>query len=91
MRRVVLLRLPRALDALTTSPGLIAAHADPDVVVFAGGRIKHMTLAMNDVLRRYFASLDVSHARQKSRVLIARAPHDGRDPQAAQPATRHPD
>lgn len=79
---VVLLRLPRALDALDDIAGLVAAHAHPDVVVFAGGRIKHMTPAMNEVLRRSFGTVDVSHARQKSRVLIARAPHDGRDPQA---------
>ncbi len=85
--RVVLLRLPRALDALDDIAGLIAAHADPDVVVFAGGRIKHMALAMNDVLGRSFETLDVSHARQKSRVLIARAPQDGHDPQAR--AARH--
>ena len=78
--RVVLLRLPRALDALDDIAALVAAHADPDVVVFAGGRIKHMTLAMNDVLRRSYATLDISHARQKSRVLIARSPHDGHDP-----------
>ncbi|WP_341998065.1 methyltransferase [Microbacterium sp. LWH7-1.2] len=78
--RVVLLRLPRSLDALRDIAGLIAAYAAPDVVVFAGGRVKHMTLAMNDVLREQFARLDVTHARQKSRVLIAREPHDGRDP-----------
>lgn len=79
--RVVLLRLPRSLDALRDIAGLIAAHADSDVGVFAGGRIKHMALAMNDVVRRHFAVLDVTHARQKSRVLVAREPHDGRDPQ----------
>jgi 16S rRNA (guanine1207-N2)-methyltransferase len=78
--RVVLLRLPRSLDALDDIAGLIAAHADPGVVVFAGGRLKHMTLGMNDVLHRSFSRLDVTHARQKSRVLIARDPHDGRDP-----------
>ena len=76
---VVLLRLPRALDALEDIAGLIAAHAERRVVVFAGGRIKHMTLGMNDVLRRFFDVLDVSHARQKSRILIARAPRDGAD------------
>jgi 16S rRNA (guanine1207-N2)-methyltransferase len=80
--RVVLLRLPRALDALDDVAALIAAYAHPDVVLFAGGRIKHMTLAMNDVLRRSFTTVDVSHARQKSRVLAARGPHDGHDPQA---------
>lgn len=78
--RVVLLRLPRSLDALRDIVGLLAAHAAPDVVVFAGARVKHMTLAMNDVLRESFARLDVTHARQKSRVLVAREPHHGRDP-----------
>ncbi len=77
--RVVLVRLPRSLEALGDIAGLIAAHAAPDVVVFAGGRIKHMSLGMNDVLREHFDTVDVSHARQKSRVLIARGPHDGRD------------
>jgi len=80
--RIVLLRLPRALDALEDVAALIAAHATRVVVVFAGGRIKHMSLGMNDVLRRSFARLDVSHARQKSRVLIARSPLGGSDPQA---------
>jgi 16S rRNA (guanine1207-N2)-methyltransferase len=79
--RLVLLRLPRSLDALRDIAALIAAHAAPDVVVFAGGRIKHMTTAMNDVLRSHFTTVDVSHARQKSRVLIARGPHDGHDPE----------
>jgi len=78
--RVVLLRLPRALDALRDVAGLIAAHADPSVVVFAGGRVKHMTISMNDVLREFFRAVEVTHARQKSRVLISRGPHDGRDP-----------
>jgi len=80
---VVLLRLPRSLDALRDSAGLIAAHAAPGVVVFAGGRIKHMSTAMNDVIRAHFAMLDVTHARQKSRVLIAQRPYDGRDPEPA--------
>lgn len=81
--RVVLLRLPRSLDALRDVAGLIAAYASPDVVVYAGGRIKHMSTAMNDVLRTYFSSLDITHARQKSRVLVARGPRDGRDPEPA--------
>ena len=78
--RVVLVRLPRSLDALRDIAGLVAAHADPDVVVFAGGRIKHMTLTMNGVLAEFFERVDASLARQKSRVLVARAPHGGRDP-----------
>lgn len=78
--RVVLLRLPRSLDALRDVAGLIAAHAAPDVVVFAGGRIKHMSIAMNAVLGEFFTRVDVTHARQKSRVLVARGPRSGRDP-----------
>lgn len=71
---VVLMRLPRSLDALDDIARTIAAHANSDVVVFAGGREKHMAMAMNDVFRASFGRLDISHARQKSRVLIAREP-----------------
>ncbi len=78
--RVVLLRLPRSLAALRDIAGLIALHASADVVVYAGGRLKHMSLGMNDVLREFFGALDVTHARQKSRVLIARRPVGGREP-----------
>ncbi|WP_084129665.1 class I SAM-dependent methyltransferase [Demequina sp. NBRC 110055] len=81
--RVVLLRLPRSLDSLRDIAGLIAAHAHPDVIVVAGGRLKHMSVSMNAVLSEHFGRLDVSHARQKSRVLIAREPHDGVDPAPA--------
>ncbi|MGO4690406.1 class I SAM-dependent methyltransferase [Glaciibacter sp. 2TAF33] len=72
--RVVLLQLPRSLAAMDELAGSIAAFASPDVRVFAGGRIKHMTTAMNEVLGRYFGDLQVSRARQKSRVLIASRP-----------------
>ncbi|GAC57919.1 hypothetical protein GOHSU_27_00550 [Gordonia hirsuta DSM 44140 = NBRC 16056] len=72
--RTVLLRLPRSLDRLAETAALIAAHADPAVQVFAGGRIKHMTARMNEVLRTVFDRVDVTHARQKSRVLIASGP-----------------
>ncbi len=72
--RVVLLRLPRGLDALGEIAGLIARNADPEVVVFAGNRIKHLTTAMNEVLTTHFGRLDITHARQKARVLVARQP-----------------
>lgn len=72
--RVVLLRLPRGLDALDEIAGIIARSAADDVVVFAGNRIKHLATAMNDVLKKHFGQLDVSLARQKARVLIARQP-----------------
>ena len=80
---VVLLRLPRSLESLRDIAGLIAAHADPAVVVVAGGRLKHMTVSMNAVLSESFGQLDISRARQKSRALIARGPREGRDPAPA--------
>lgn len=80
--RLVLLRLPRSLDRLDEVAGLIAGHAASDVVVVAGGRVKHMSLAMNDVLGAWFERVDVSHARQKSRVLTAGAPRSLRQPPA---------
>ncbi|WP_040518487.1 class I SAM-dependent methyltransferase [Gordonia neofelifaecis] len=71
---VVLMRLPRSLDRLAEVAAHIAARADQDVVVVAGGRIKHMSVAMNAVFGEFFGRVDVSHARQKSRVLFARGP-----------------
>ncbi|PPL16830.1 class I SAM-dependent methyltransferase [Microterricola pindariensis] len=90
--RVVLLQLPRSLDALDEIAAAIAAHAAPDVAVFAGGRIKHMTPAMNDVLGAHFGRLDVSLAQQKSRVLRASAPQQANPATAAWPRlNRHDD
>ena len=74
---VVLLQVPRSLAELDEIGGEIARWADASVVVFAGGRIKHLSLTMNAVLTKHFGRLDVSLARQKSRVLIAREPLAG--------------
>lgn len=71
---VVLLQVPRSLAELDEIAGEIVRWADPGVVVFAGGRIKHLSLTMNAVLTKHFGRLDVSLARQKSRVLIVREP-----------------
>ncbi|SKA88849.1 16S rRNA m(2)G 1207 methyltransferase /23S rRNA m(2)G-1835 methyltransferase [Agreia bicolorata] len=71
---VVLMQLPRTLAALDQAAALIARHAHPSVVVFAGGRIKHLSISMNEVLSKHFSELRVSLARQKSRVLVASAP-----------------
>jgi 16S rRNA (guanine1207-N2)-methyltransferase len=73
--KVVVLRLPRSLDALAEIASLIAEHAHPDVVVYAGGMIKHMTTAMNSVLGAVFGSVQASLARQKARVLTATDAH----------------
>ncbi|WP_349866072.1 methyltransferase [Leifsonia sp. WHRI 6310E] len=71
----VLLRLPRSLEALAEIAALIAEHARPEVQVFAGGMLKHMSVAMNGVLGEVFGSVQVSLARQKARVLTATEPH----------------
>lgn len=91
--RVVLLQLPRSLEALDEIAGLIAEHADPGVVVVAGGRVKHMSRTMNDVLGRHFGSVQARLARQKSRVLVAAEPLPAdQRPTAAWPACeRHAD
>ena len=72
--QIVLLQLPRALDELDDLAAAISQWSADDVVVFAGGRIKHMTLGMNEVLARHFGRLDTRHASQKSRVLVASSP-----------------
>ncbi|MCI0157175.1 methyltransferase [Leifsonia shinshuensis] len=73
--RVVLLRLPRSLEALAEIAVLVAEHAHPEVAVYAGGMLKHMTPAMNAVFGEVFGDVQVSLARQKARVLTVREPH----------------
>ena len=71
---VVVGQLPKSLDALREIAELIAANADPKVRLFCGGRVKHMTLTMNDVLADSFVEVRASLAAHKSRVLTARRP-----------------
>src|SRR5665647_605834 len=71
---VVIGQLPKSLDALREITQLAATNARADVTVFLGGRVKHMTHAMNDVLGASFTDVRASLARQKSRALVARAP-----------------
>lgn len=71
---VVLWQLPRSLEELAEVAELISAHAASDVQVFAGGRIKHMTLAMNTVLAQYFSSVVPGRAWRKSRPLTLAGP-----------------
>ncbi|WP_026531801.1 class I SAM-dependent methyltransferase [Arthrobacter sp. H41] len=72
--RTVLLQLPRSLDALDEIAGAIASFTADDVVVYAGGRLKHMSVSMNGVLERHFGAVSAGLARQKARVLIASGP-----------------
>lgn len=80
--RLVILQLPRSLQALEEIAALVAEHADPEVVILAGGRSKHMSLAMNDVLGRYFGQVSAGLGARKSRVLTATMPR---------PASERPD
>jgi 16S rRNA (guanine1207-N2)-methyltransferase len=86
---VVIGQLPKSLDALREIAQLAAAHADPDVTMFLGGRVKHMTRAMNDVLNDSFTQVRASLAQQKSRVLVASGPRPAVEPDW-QPGTVYP-
>jgi len=72
--RLVLLRLPRSLAELDEIVWHIARWADPGALVLAGGRDKHMSRGMNDVLARGFAEVSAGLGRRKARVLTARSP-----------------
>ncbi|PZA22422.1 SAM-dependent methyltransferase [Modestobacter versicolor] len=72
--RVVLAKAPKSLEALRELVQVVAADADPAVTLHVGGRVKHMTLGMNDVLGEGFTDVHATLARQKSRVLVARGP-----------------
>ncbi len=75
--RVVLVQAPKSLDALREIAETVAAGADPSVTVYVGGRVKHMTHAMNAVLADSFDAVHATLARQKSRVLVATGPRPG--------------
>ena len=71
---LVLLQVPKSLDELEELLDAIARYASTDVVVIAGGRIKHLTPTMNPLMLHYFETLDVSLAQQKSRAFTLRTP-----------------
>jgi 16S rRNA (guanine1207-N2)-methyltransferase len=75
--RLVLGKAPKSLDALRELTEVVASSAAPDVTLLVGGRVKHMTHAMNDVLGLGFTDVHATLARQKSRVLVARGPRPG--------------
>ncbi|NUS91499.1 MAG: methyltransferase [Nocardia sp.] len=71
---VVLLRLPRVLAGLAEIAEAVARYAHPAVRIYAGGRDKYLTKAMNDVLAESFAEVRASRGRQKSRTLLVHGP-----------------
>ncbi|MCA1307306.1 methyltransferase [Microbacterium esteraromaticum] len=72
--QLVLVQLPKSLAALDEIADAVARWAAPEVVLVAGGRVKHMTLTQNDVLARYFTSVHPQRATRKSRLLVAASP-----------------
>ncbi|MBO0981172.1 class I SAM-dependent methyltransferase [Microbacterium sp. SD291] len=72
--RLVLLQLPKALAELEEIADAVARWAAPDAVLVAGGRVKHMTLAQNEVLGRSFARVQAQRAERKSRLIVATEP-----------------
>ena len=71
---VVLIQAPKSIEALREAVELIARNAGPGVTVYLGGRVKHLSLTMNEVLRASFNEVRAGLARQKARVITARAP-----------------
>ncbi|OAN42638.1 class I SAM-dependent methyltransferase [Microbacterium sp. H83] len=74
--RLVLLQLPKSLAELEEITDAVARWAASDVVLLAGGRVKHMTLAQNEVLGRGFARVQAERAVRKSRLVVASDPRD---------------
>ena len=88
--RLVLAKAPKSLDALRELTEVVVASAALDVTLLVGGRVKHMTHAMNDVLGVGFTDVHATLARQKSRLLVARGPRPGVTPSFPR-RQEHPD
>ncbi|MGI8666103.1 MAG: class I SAM-dependent methyltransferase [Jatrophihabitans sp.] len=69
--RVVLVQAPKSLDGLRELVELIALDGPAGITLYLGGRIKHLSLAMNAVLAEGFTDVRAGLARQKSRVIVA--------------------
>ena len=85
--QLCLARLPKSLDALDVRAAAVARHAAPEVVLLAGGRVKHLTRSMNTTLERSFGEVRGSLGLGKARALVAAAPR----PDIAEPEPRRAD
>lgn len=74
--RLVLLQLPKSLAELEEIADAVARWSAPDVVLIAGGRVKHMTPTQNDVLARNFAQVQPQRAERKSRLIVVSEPRE---------------
>ena len=72
--RLVLLQLPKSLAELEQIADAVARWAAPDVQLVAGGRVKHMALAQNEVLAARFDLVQAQRAERKSRLIVAAGP-----------------
>ncbi|MFJ4998714.1 class I SAM-dependent methyltransferase [Microbacterium sp. NPDC088619] len=72
--RLVLVQLPKALAELEEIADAVARWAAADAVLVAGGRVKHMTIAQNEVLGRSFSHVQAQRAERKSRLVVASDP-----------------
>jgi 16S rRNA (guanine1207-N2)-methyltransferase len=88
--KTVLLQLPRTLAELEEIAEAVARFAAPDVVLLAGGRIKHMSVGMNGVLERHFQNVQPQLARQKSRLIVASGARPGQGATVKRTAVEHP-
>lgn len=70
----VLLRLPKALSHLDDYCQTLTSCSPRTRRVVAGGRIKHMSLSQNDVLKYWFSDVHASLGYNKARVLHAHGP-----------------
>ncbi|MEZ2390045.1 class I SAM-dependent methyltransferase [bacterium RCC_150] len=68
---LVITQLPKSLAELEEIADAVARSGAPEAVLLAGGRVKHMSLGMNAVLERSFASVQPQLAQRKSRILLA--------------------
>lgn len=84
--RLVVARLPKSLAALDELAGAVGAYAEPDVVLLAGGLVRHLNRGMNDVLGQHFGHVHATLGRYKARALVAEGPTTGPRP-ASGPAS----
>jgi 16S rRNA (guanine1207-N2)-methyltransferase len=68
---LVLVQAPNSLDALREIVELVSQAAASNVRLYLGGRVKHLTLAMNQLLALGFEQVQPGLARQKSRLIAA--------------------
>ncbi len=77
--RLVLAMLPKSLAELDEIATLAARYGRSDLWFCGAARDKDMTVAMNEVLARHFATVEASRGRRKARALIARGPRTDAD------------